>query len=227
VLVFARDPEDPDGEEGYRRVIVHAKSNWGRLAPSLAGEIASLRLEPQETGAERVIYTSRLVITGESQVTKADISRESSTETTDKKDLARHWLLEELARDTWHESGSVKVEAEKDGHSTRTLKRAFAELVPEGAGKVQRGGFPSRTYWLIHSGAKGLGATELETGGPTEPTRIVEPKTPDSAIQSGQTQTLAPLEQKVVCECTHPARSPRAVGRDFCQTCKRPIPGTE
>ena len=41
VLAFARHPDDSDGEQGIERVIVHAKSNYGRYAPSLAARIES------------------------------------------------------------------------------------------------------------------------------------------------------------------------------------------
>ena len=36
VLLLARDPADPEGEQGNHRVLAHVKSNHGELAPSLA-----------------------------------------------------------------------------------------------------------------------------------------------------------------------------------------------
>jgi hypothetical protein len=136
-------------------------------------------------------------------------------------------LLERLIPGAWHNSGEIKAEAEEAGHKTRTLKRAFGTLLKEGAGEVKEEGFPRHTYWRIHSGAKGSDETDGPNSGPTGQTRILEPKTPQSAPQWGQTPRLAPLEQKETCECARPARSPRAVGRDFCRTCRRPIAGTE
>ena len=61
VLAFARHPDDSDGEQGVERVIVHAKSNHGRYAPSLAGRIESCDVPT-------VGDVSRLVIVGECQV---------------------------------------------------------------------------------------------------------------------------------------------------------------
>ena len=61
VLAFARHPDDSDGEQGVERVIVHAKSNHGRYAPSLAA-----RIEPREVS--EVGEVSRLVIVGECDV---------------------------------------------------------------------------------------------------------------------------------------------------------------
>jgi hypothetical protein len=36
VLAVMRDPDDPDGEQGTRRVLLHVAANWGRLAGSRA-----------------------------------------------------------------------------------------------------------------------------------------------------------------------------------------------
>jgi hypothetical protein len=69
VLAFARDPGDPDGEEGDRRVIVHAKSNWGARTDTLA-----CRIEQRNGVVDGETYSSsRLVFTGSSGVTAADI----------------------------------------------------------------------------------------------------------------------------------------------------------
>jgi putative DNA primase/helicase len=69
VLAFARDPGDPDGEEGDRRVIVHVKSNWGPRTDTLA-----CRIEQRNGVVDGETYTSsRLVFTGSSGVTPADI----------------------------------------------------------------------------------------------------------------------------------------------------------
>jgi hypothetical protein len=44
VLLLARDPDDPDGNEGGRRVLAQAKSNLGAPSPSLAFEIETVTL---------------------------------------------------------------------------------------------------------------------------------------------------------------------------------------
>jgi hypothetical protein len=169
VLVFARDPGDLDGDEGYQRVIVHGKSNWGRLAPTLAARVESCDLSPDVTGTGEVIRTSRLVVTGESDVTRADITNRPTDDGVEKKDLARHWLLERLGTDVWHDSGAIKTEGEAASHKLRTIERAFAELAGEGSGDLKSGGFPRRTYWKVHSRANPFGATgEAEPGGTGE-----------------------------------------------------------
>jgi hypothetical protein len=193
VLVFARDPNDVDGDEGYERVIVHGKSNWGRYAPTLAARIEERRLGTEVTGAERDIITSRLVITGESDVTRADISRDSISEGSDKKDLARHWLLVRLADGGWHDSGEIKTEGEGENHKVRTLERAFGGLVNEGAAEYKSEGFPRRTYWRIHSGANTVAPLPTRESGATGKSSSTKPKTPQSDPQSRQTPRLAPL----------------------------------
>ena len=179
VLVMANDPEDPEGEDGYGRVIVHAKSNWARLAPTLAADVT-----PVEFAGN--IETSKLVIKGVSEVNRADlVSRES--EGSDKTELARHWLLERLGRDTWHDSAEVKVEGEREGHASRTLQRAFAALRKEGAGELKSEGFPRRTMWSICSRADSAGATEGATEGRDYESGSTEPKTGGDESQSRQT----------------------------------------
>lgn len=70
VLAFARDPEDPEGEMGMRRVIAHAKCNVGPLAPSI-----SARIEPRvvEIAGGHRLETSRVVLLGETDQTARDL----------------------------------------------------------------------------------------------------------------------------------------------------------
>ena len=44
VLVLARDPDDPDGEQGYQRVLVHVTPpSWGRLASTMQYQVEPAR----------------------------------------------------------------------------------------------------------------------------------------------------------------------------------------
>jgi RecA-family ATPase len=61
-LLLARDPDDPDGERGNRRVLAHVKSNVSELAPSLSYEI-----EPVLLPGDDRIETARLRLLGESE----------------------------------------------------------------------------------------------------------------------------------------------------------------
>lgn len=45
VLLLGRDPDDPEGTSGSRRVLAHVKSNFGQLAESEAHRIGSAKVE--------------------------------------------------------------------------------------------------------------------------------------------------------------------------------------
>ena len=120
VLAFARHPDDPDGEQGAERVIVMAKSNHGRYAPSLAARIEGY--EVLEVGS-----VSKLVITGECDV-GADDLRPQTADDHEERDEAADWLAGELADGEWHEAREIKARAKDAGHKTRTLQRARKTL---------------------------------------------------------------------------------------------------
>jgi len=129
VLAFARDPEDPAGERGARRVILHAKSNHGAYAPTLAAHI-------EEFHVPVVGGVSRLIIDGRTEIGPEDlrvVSREERTETED----AKEWLVGELADGDWHQSAEIKARAAREGISQKVLRRARERLGVE----IGRAGF--------------------------------------------------------------------------------------
>jgi len=164
VLAFARHPDDSDGEQGVERVIVHAKSNHGRYAPSLAA-----RIEPREVS--EVGEVSRLVIVGECDVGPEDLGASGGVDLSER-EAAAQWLADELAQGEWHESLTVKARAKSAGHSERTLQRAKRRLQVED----RRAGFPSVTEWRLPAAPTLPGATVAPAGDATERTRISEPK---------------------------------------------------
>lgn len=68
VLAFGQDPEDPDGDLGTRRIIVHGKCNVGRRMPSLACHIEDAMIYGNEG---EPIPTSQLVFDSEVQLDMA------------------------------------------------------------------------------------------------------------------------------------------------------------
>ncbi len=110
VVVLARDPEDPEGETGSRRVIAHAKCNVGPLAPSLCARIEP-RLVQADCGTN--LETSRVVLLGETAQSARDLLEQpGSSEERSARDEAAGFLRAELA------NGLVP---------TRTLKAAASE----------------------------------------------------------------------------------------------------
>ena len=170
VLAFARHPDDADGDHGIERVIVHAKSNHGSYAPSLAA-----RIEAREV--ETVGEVSRLVIAGECEVGPDDLAAQSGGNHHDRQ-AAGDWLADELADGRWHESREVKARAKADGHSERTIQRAKQTLGIEN----RREGFPAVGEWRLPVAPSPTGATGATLGGATEQTRIPEPNPTDPAL---------------------------------------------
>lgn len=65
VLVLAPSPDDPDGEQGQERVLVHVRGNWGRPAPTLAARVEGRDVDLDDGTQTSVGY---MEITGESDI---------------------------------------------------------------------------------------------------------------------------------------------------------------
>jgi hypothetical protein len=70
VLCMVKDPNDPNGEQGNRRLLVHVATNWGTYAPTLAVHVDS-KIVPTDDGGLTNIGV--LEIDGESDVTVEDV----------------------------------------------------------------------------------------------------------------------------------------------------------
>jgi putative DNA primase/helicase len=119
VLLFACDPDDPDGENGNRRILAHAKSNLGPKARSLAYRIETRIVE----SASGPVETSVAVRAGETNVSAGDLlgntaSRSEATARTE----AREFLLSELAAGPVA-TKALRGSAEDAGVSWRSLER--------------------------------------------------------------------------------------------------------
>ncbi len=172
VLAFARHPDDSEGEQGAERVIVHAKSNHGRYAPSLAARIESREVP-------MVGDVSRLVIVGESDVGPEDLGSDGGEGRSDRK-AADEWVADELADGEWRESREVKGRAIAAGLSPKMLRGARGRLGVED----RREGFPAVSKWRL-----AVAPSPSQTGGTAEEgtttgTRIAERKSAARAVHS-------------------------------------------
>jgi hypothetical protein len=159
VLAFVREPDD-EAEERSERVIVHAKSNWGIKAGSLAARIETAVFWHQD---ER-IETSRLRITGPSNVTAADLATDNADRS--EADDATEFLRDVLADGSWHERKEIDAESKRRGISRRTLYRAASKLADAGELERQRIGFPAVAHWriaVVPTAPKENGGTTGET----------------------------------------------------------------
>jgi AAA domain len=122
VLLLARDPDDPEGEKGRRRVLAHAKSNVAPLAPSLLCEIEPALIPA--SGDEPEVETAKIVELGpcDHDAERLLISRGNPDER-DALDAAVAFLQKELG-DGPREAKAVQRAANEAGISLRTLDRA-------------------------------------------------------------------------------------------------------
>ncbi|MBO0767552.1 MAG: AAA family ATPase [Solirubrobacterales bacterium] len=156
VLVFIRDPDDPDGERGYQRVIVHAKTNNGRYAESQAAHIAVA--DVPEVGT-----VSRLVIDGDTDLTPEDATRGRSDRESSAADVEERIGLALQAGE--RPALEVKEEvAEKCSASARTVERAAGRMEERGELEAVKRGFPARAFWRLHSSVTHSSDTAVATG---------------------------------------------------------------
>ena len=158
MLLFARDPDDPDGEDGSRRVAVHAKCNVAPKATALVYRIEGVTLPDR-------VETSRLTLEGESDLHPADVLG-GTGERTATRDEACDFLKATLAEGRLP-SAEVKRAADAEGIAQRTLHRARVAL---GVVSEQEG---RNTYWRLPDPCQPRG-----TGPPKEDVaRVVTPIT--------------------------------------------------
>jgi AAA domain len=122
VLLLGRDPDDPEGEKGCRRVLAHVKSNLAPLAPSLLCEIQPVLI--RASGDEPEVETAKMVELGtcDHDAERLLVSWGDPDER-DALDEAVAFLEEELA-DGPRDAKAVKRAASEAGISPRTLDRA-------------------------------------------------------------------------------------------------------
>ncbi len=120
VLILGADPDDADAERGGRRILAHAKSNLGPLAPSLACRIEGREVEASDGNS---ISTALIAFEGESGHSARDVLLIPSEEERGARCEAVEFLVARLA------NGPIRSKelfsAGRDaGISESTLRRA-------------------------------------------------------------------------------------------------------
>jgi hypothetical protein len=178
VLGFGRDPEDPDGDRGARRLLGHLACNWGELQPTQLFELQAVDV----TIDGESIQTSRLAFLSDTDQSAGDAfgARRHEDRAEDCEDAIAE-LLEDLEP---HPSRQIKTAVmEELGVSERTVKRAAQRMTDRGELLVHersspgQGGARRRTEWQLaasaRSGHDGPGpgrATPIADDGPTSET---------------------------------------------------------
>jgi putative DNA primase/helicase len=124
VLLFAQDPDDPQGEAGNRRILAHVKCNVGPRQASIA-----FRIEPRTLDTPNgAVHTSIAIRDGNAHVSANDLlgAPTSVSEATARSE-ARDFLVLEL------EAGpapttDLKRRADDAGIAWRTIERAKKQL---------------------------------------------------------------------------------------------------
>jgi putative DNA primase/helicase len=181
VLLLAEDPDDPEGENGSRRVLAHVKSNLGAKQPSVNYIVESRMVE----GAAGPVGTSILVEQGESTYTANDLLDKTASSTeANARDEARTFLADELA-DGPLPTNALKSSAEDAGIAWRTIERAKQSLGVK-ASKAATGwewSLAPRAYASPPGGLGGLGGLPTDSGVSTPPTPPTPP--PPMASEGG------------------------------------------
>jgi putative DNA primase/helicase len=141
LLLLGHDPEDPEGENGDRRVLATTSSNLAKLTPSLAYEIASAGVMG-DTGEQ--INTAQIELVGESEANGHDLLKHREPGERTERDEAADFLLAELA-DGPRPVKELKAEAKNAGITEITLQRAKSKL----GIKASKTGYQGAWTWSL------------------------------------------------------------------------------
>jgi hypothetical protein len=185
-LLLDRDPDDPDGDRGARRVLAHFKSNIGPLQPSRALRVDEVLLPAANSEPE--VATARLVDLGESPHGASALLQAGEEEGAGND--AAEFLLAELGDGLDVDAKTMLKKAMDAGISVRTLKRAKKRL----GVASERVGFGADGRWVWRLGATKEAASELRPPmAPNGTERAADaPKGANSAIE-GQESRTAPM----------------------------------
>jgi KaiC/GvpD/RAD55 family RecA-like ATPase len=174
VLTMVRDPEDTDGEQGMRRLIVHVATNWGKYAPTLAAHVEEREVDTDDGDRAGVGY---LIIDGESATTVDDVQRGPDQDDGDDCEEAIGSALTKGARPSREVKAQVKAEL---GCSDATIKRAAKRMADRDELAITKCGFPATTTWTL------LAYPLTPEGEPTGQLRVAEPNTDNLTSQLAQ-----------------------------------------
>lgn len=176
-LLLARDPDDPDGDLGGRRVLAHIKCNVAKQAESLACEVQEAQL-----GDESVVS---LKFTGTSSITVADLLDSPTGEERTERDEAVDFLRAELA-DGPRAVKELKRSATEVGIAWRTIERAKSAV---GVETRRVGGAAERGHWewLLTP------PSVYPSGGGVSKTRIDKPDTTGADPKTASNEDMAVL----------------------------------
>ena len=166
VFGFVHSPDDPDGEEGDERVLVHVRTNWGRLATSLAWRVEERAVTVDDGSTTGVGY---LVGLGETTIGIDDVQRGSE----DDHESIEAAIVAALDGKGARSSLEVKEEVSKRvGCTLKTVERHGVRMRDRGELETKRDAvFHAGSTWALTVGTPTVGTSprtpNVPTGGPT------------------------------------------------------------
>jgi hypothetical protein len=134
VLLLTRDPDDPDGDQGSRRVLAHVGCNLGPLAASLRYEIEEVTVGVRSS---EKLETARMVERGPAPYTGAELLAAPRAERGAKLKEATEFLEAELQHGA-RRVAEIQQSAGQLGISEQTLRRA-KDLLETKSVRLERG----------------------------------------------------------------------------------------
>ena len=137
VFLLDRNPDDPDGEKGMQRVLVHELCNVG---PEVGSKL--LRVTPTEINGASTV---RMELIGDSELTARELFDQNAEQSGSSKVERAEEAIEKLLAKGEKASAEVKELLGAAGFSERTIKRAAESL-----GVIYRDAKkPRKTYWSL------------------------------------------------------------------------------
>jgi putative DNA primase/helicase len=145
VLGFVRDPDDDDGEQGCNRVLVHAASNWGRYAPSLAYRVEGRDVQADDGSTADVGY---LVDLGETSISVDDVQRGNL----DDRESVEAAIVAELDGAPRPSLDVKEAVGKRIGCSLKTVERHAVKMRARGELAIAKAGWPPTSTWELTLG---------------------------------------------------------------------------
>jgi AAA domain len=125
-MMLGRDPDDPEGETGDRRVLASVASNLAREAPSRIYRIEGKTVDADE--GDETINTARIVYLEDSSISSSDLLTRMDEEARAERDEAVGFLDEELPPGSIFPAAKIQAQAKEAGIGPGQLKRAKRAL---------------------------------------------------------------------------------------------------
>jgi hypothetical protein len=141
-LLFARDPDDPDGDSGVQRVLASGKSNVGAHPEARTYRVEGCHV-PAPDGLPPDISTSDLVYTGQSRYTAVELLALRDPPSPDTRDCIE--LLQEMLANGPVQVREIEEAVRSIGHSMTPMRKAAERLQI----RRNRQGFQKGSTWEL------------------------------------------------------------------------------